>query len=267
MNPTLSANVNWLGPQVGSRMLVAGGCGGIGVELVAQAIAHGIEAIVLDLPASMTPERRVTGAHYIGFDARSESSITAAVDALREHWDRVDTFVFLCGYPILPRRPLAEVTLPEWNALMSVNLTSAYLLSRGLLPLLRASASASIVTVASSLGYQVMPGMGAYAASKGGLVSLTKALAMECAPQVRVNAVAPGAVETDFLAGGTGREAEAKGGRAWFDAMADKYVSTIPLGRVAQPSDVTGPIFFLAGAGAAYMTGQVLHLNGGRLTP
>ena len=84
------------------------------------------------------------------------------------------------------RAVLAEVALPAWNDLMSVNLTSAHILVRELLPLLRASETPSITTVASSLGYQVMPGMGAYAASKGALVSLTKAFAMElalmCAP-------------------------------------------------------------------------------------
>lgn len=262
----MTSNKNWLGPAAGARMLVAGGCGGIGRVLVQQAIEHGIEVIVLDLPGSQRPEQTVAGARYIDFDARDPASLAQALSAVGAVWDRLDSFVFLCGYPILPRRPLSEVSLTAWNELMSVNLTSAYLLSGGLLPLLRKSESATIVTVASSLAYQVMPGMGAYATSKGALVSLTKALAMECAPQVRANVVAPGAVDTDFLAGGTGREDES-GDRGWFDSLADKYVSTIPLGRVAEPADVTGPIFFLAGPASAFMTGQVLHLNGGRLTP
>lgn len=257
---------NWLGPARGSKMVIAGGCGGIGRELVAQAVAHGVEVTVLDLPRSIVPEHCIEGARYISFDARDEASIRAAVSSIGDQWKRVDAFVFLCGYPILPRRPLAEVSLSAWNDLMQVNLTSAYLLANGLLPLLRESEWPSITTVASSLGYQVMPGMGAYATSKGALVSLTKALAMELAPKIRVNAVAPGAVETDFLGGGTGRE-ELGNDRSWFDTMSDKYVSAVPLGRVAEPSDVVGPILFLAGRGAAYMTGQVLHLNGGRLTP
>src|SRR5690606_38039821 len=107
---------------------------------------------------------------------------------------------------------------------------------------------------------------GAYAASKGGLISLTKALAAEYAPQIRVNAVAPGAVETDFLAGGTGRES-IENDRSWFDNLKDKYVANIPLGRTATPADIAGPIFCLCGSSARYMTGQLLHLNGGRLTP
>lgn len=260
------SNNNWLGPEAGSRMVIAGGCGGIGRELVSRAIDWGIEVTVLDLPKSIEQVPADARVHYIAFDAGDECSIRAATDAVAAHWDRVDSFVFLCGYPILPRRPLSEVSLSDWNALMSVNLTSAYLLSTRLLPLLRASAAPAIVTVASSLGYQVMPGMGAYATSKGGLVTLTKALAAECAPLVRANVVAPGAVETEFLAGGTGQSKEGKD-RDWFDQQANKYVSMIPLGRVAKPSDVVDPIMFLAGAGSRYMTGQVLHLNGGRMTP
>lgn len=262
----MAAQMEQLTPPKGSRMVVAGGCGGIGREVVRQMVLGEGEVIVLDLPKTITPQTTVTGAHYIEFDAREPESIEAALEQVATLWDRVDSFVFLCGYPILPRRPLPDVSLSAWNELMSVNLTSAYLLAGGLLPLLRKSEQASIVTVVSSLAYQVMPGMGAYATSKGGLISLTKALAMECAPDVRANAVAPGAVETDFLAGGLGRES-AGSDRSWFDAMADKYVSSIPLGRVAETSDVVAPILFLAGPGSRYMTGQVLHLNGGRLTP
>ncbi len=256
---------NWLGPAAGSRMVIAGGCGGIGQELVRQAVSRGIDVIVLDLPQSIGSQPDGAGVRYVGFDARQASSIEQAASAVAKEWDRVDSFVFLCGYPILPRRPLPEISLPEWNELMQVNLSSAYLLAGKMLPMLLKSDQASIVTVASSLAYQVMPGMGAYATSKGGLVSLTKALAMECAPHVRANVVAPGAVDTEFLGGGTGRDVQSD--RSWFDAMKDKYVSTIPLGRVASAADVAGPIFFLAGPGSAYMTGQVLHLNGGRLTP
>lgn len=258
---------NWLGPKSGAKMVVAGGCGGIGKELVREALERELEVIVLDLERSITPANKVDGAIYVAFDARDEASIAEAIKTVGSKWNTVDSFVFLCGYPILPRVKLEETSLASWNELMSVNLTSAYLLTTGLLPLLRASEAPSIVTVASSLGYQVMPGMGAYATSKGALVSLTKAIAAENAPKIRCNAVAPGAVETDFLGGGTGRADNVAEGRAWFDALNDKYVASIPLGRVADPSDITGPIFFLAGRGSSYLTGQVLHLNGGRLTP
>lgn len=254
------------GVRKGSRMVVAGGCGGIGRALTQAAISIDVQVTVLDLAESIAQQPPQAAVTYVPFDGREESSIQSAVTDVATQWDAVDSFVFLSGFPILPRRNLSEIPLDKWNELMSVNLTSAYLLSRELLPLLKKGTNASIVTVASSLAYQVMPGMGAYAASKGGLVSLTKALAMELAPYIRVNSVAPGAVDTEFLGGGTGRPTEGAD-RSWFDQLSDKYISMIPLARVAEPSDVVWPILFLAGRGAAYMTGQVLHLNGGRLTP
>lgn len=257
---------NTFGLRRDSRMVIAGGCGGIGRALVEAAVAIGVRVAVLDLKESIEQQEALKDVMYIPFDARSEESIKLAVAQVADRWEAVDSFVFLSGFPILPRRPLSETPLDKWNELMSVNLTSAYLLCRDLLPLLQKGTDASIVTVASSLAYQVMPGMGAYAASKGGLVSLTKALAMELAPSIRVNCVAPGAVDTEFLAGGTGREGESSD-RSWFDNMTDKYVAMVPLARVAEKSDVVWPILFLLGYGAAYMTGQVLHLNGGRLTP
>lgn len=258
-------NTNWPGPGAGSRLLVAGGSGGIGREVVRQALGHGLEVAVMDLPEP-NHQHRIDSVHYIDFDARDPVSIEAATDKLKKDWGSLDAFVYLCGYPILPRKPLAETPLQAWLELMAVNLTSAHLLCSQLLPLFHQAKNPSIVTVASSLAYQVMPGMGAYAASKGGLISLTKALAAEYAPRIRVNAVAPGAVETAFLAGGTGREG-IENDRSWFDGLKDKYIANIPLARTATPQDVAGPVFFLCGASSQYMTGQVLHLNGGRLTP
>ena len=133
----MSTANNWLGPIEGSHMVIAGGCGGIGLELVKQALAHKLRVTVLDLPASMKDESRVEGASYIGFDAGNDRSIQLALQTLGQQCERVDSFVFLCGYPILPRRELPKVSLNEWNDLMVVNLTSAYLLSTGLLPLLK----------------------------------------------------------------------------------------------------------------------------------
>lgn len=254
-----------LGPPPGSRVLIAGGCGGIGRELTRACLTLGLRVAVLDIQASMESTPLEEGVKYIAFDGRDVGSIHDAIGRVARDYTGLEAFFFLSGFPIIPRRPLADVSFEKWNELMSVNLTSAYLLVNEIAPLLSQGTAPAIVTVASSLAYQVMPGMGAYAASKGGLVTLTKAFAMELAPHVRVNAVAPGAVDTDFLGGGTGRSEDAAN-RSWFDAMSEKYSATIPLGRVAVPADVVGPMLFLAGPAASYMTGQVLHLNGGRLT-
>lgn len=255
-----------LAPAAGSRIVIAGGAGGLGRAFTSACLDLDLVPIVLDLESSLTQLSDIDVREQVAFDARDEGSIGEAVRNIAGRFEAIEGFVFLSGFPILPRAPLTETRSDRWDELMAVNLRSAYLLTQGLLPLLLKAENPAIVTVASSLAYQVMPGMAAYATSKGGLVSLTKAIAMENGPSLRANSVAPGAVETAFLGGGIGREAQSND-RSWFDSMKQNYEASIPLRRVAEPADVVGPILFLLSQASAYMTGQVLHLNGGRLTP
>ena len=127
--------------------------------------------------------------------------------------------------------------------------------------MLRANGGGTIVHTASGLANNVRPGFGAYGAAKAGVIALTKALARENGPTIRANCIAPGAVDTEFLKGGTGRPQH--------DHRMDwaTYVKQIPLGRLAEPLDVVGPILFLAGPASRYMSGQTLWINGGALTP
>ena len=120
-----------------------------------------------------------------------------------------------------------------------------------------------MVNAASGLAQYIRPGFGAYSAAKAGVISLTKTLALENAPAVRVNAVAPSAVDTAFLRGGTGRSDENQATHVDLDT----YTKAIPLQRIAVPQDVAGPIMFLLSDAAAYMTGQVLWINGGSYMP
>ncbi|MGY8635428.1 SDR family oxidoreductase [Bradyrhizobium sp. 14AA] len=253
-------------PNPGSRVLIAGGCGGIGRELTKACVSLDLDVTVLDIAPAIEAATREDNVHYICFDGRDAASIRGAVAECARDRDSMDAFFFLSGFTIGQNRRLAEVALEKWNELITVNLTSAYLLVNEVTPLLRKATAPAIITVVSSLAYQPRPGMGPYAASKGGLVTLTKAFASELAPQIRVNAVAPGAVDTEFLSGGTGRTKDLEE-RSSFEAGREKYESLIPLGRMATPTDVVGPMLFLSSPASAYMTGQVLHLNGGRLTP
>ncbi len=159
------------------------------------------------------------------------------------------------------RVPIAELDVAEWQRVVDGNLGSAYLLNRAAVPRLLRSGGGSVVNVASGLATRVLPGFGPYSASKAGLIALTKAVAVENAPMIRANAVAPAAVDTQFLTGGTGRDAT--------DAHLDKepYIRMIPLKRLAVASDVVGPMLFLLGPASTYMTGQTLYINGGALTP
>ena len=111
--------------------------------------------------------------------------------------------------------------------------------------------------MSSSLGLRAAEGYGPYATAKAGMLGLVRMLARENAPWLRVNAVAPSAVDTEFLTGGTGRPQRA----AHLDV--DEYARHVPLGRIARPADVMGPILFLLSPAAGCITGQTLIVNGG----
>ena len=120
-----------------------------------------------------------------------------------------------------------------------------------------------MVNIVSGLASNVRPGYGIYGASKAALNNLTKALALDAAPTVRVNAVGPAAVDTAFLRGGTGRSDENEA----VSLNVDQYVNITPLARLAVPDDIVGPVMFLLGPDSAFMTGQTLWVNGGGYMP
>jgi len=238
-----------LAPAPGSRIAILGGCGGIGRAVVSACLGAGAEVA--------PPPARV---RCIGLDATDEASVAAGFAALDAAWGALDGYVGLAGF-MTRRTPVAETAPEAWDELVDGNLRSAFLCARAALPLLLRGRAPSLVLVSSGLATRVAPGYGGYAASKAGLLALAKAIAAENAPRLRANCVAPGAVDTEFLTGGTGRDAR----RASIDREA--YLRTVPMGRLALPGDVAGPILFLLGPASCYMTGQVLYVNGGGLTP
>jgi 3-oxoacyl-[acyl-carrier protein] reductase len=120
-----------------------------------------------------------------------------------------------------------------------------------------------MVMTGSGLGASPRPDYGAYAVAKAGIAALTRQLALELAPNLRVNCVAPSAVDTAFLTGGTGRSQESDTPILDRDAVA----ASIPLQRLATPEDIADPILFLLSDHARYITGQTLYVNGGALMP
>ncbi|TVR06888.1 MAG: SDR family oxidoreductase [Salinarimonadaceae bacterium] len=242
----------------GRRIAVLGAAGGIGRSLVDACLAHGCEVAALDLPASLAGWTPPSGVRTFAVDATDEASVKAAFAGLAEAFDGLDGFVNLAGFTAA-REPLAEMDLATFEEVTSGNLRSAFLSARAALPLLRRGEAPAMVLVSSGLALKPTPGYGPYSAAKAGVLALTRLLAQENAPLIRVNAVAPGAVETPFLTGGTGRSARESN----FEREA--YVRQVPLARMARPGDVTGPIMFLLGPASAYITGQTLHVNGGLL--
>ena len=238
------------------RVAVAGGCGGIGRAVVAGLTKEGAEVTVLDLPRSIERNPVPKGVKAVALDATSEASVRDAFQGLHT----LDGFVNLVGFTP-PLQPLDAMSAATWDEAVAGNLRAAFLLAKGALPLLRESGAGALVNVSSGLALRAAAGYGPYAACKAGMISLTKTIAVEHAPTVRANAVAPAAVDTEFLRGGTGRDSRAS------HIDLDAYVKMIPLGRVALAEDIVGPVLFLLSAASGYMTGQVLYVNGGMITP
>lgn len=145
--------------------------------------------------------------------------------------------------------PLAAMAPAQWDSTIAQNLDSYFHVVRLFVPRLRDGGA--IVLVASTAAQRGEPFHADYAASKGALVALTKSLSVELAPRLRVNCVAPGWVDTEMC-----EQPFAAGGR-------EKIAATVPLGRVAAPEDVAGPILFLCSDLARHVTGEVLNVNGG----
>lgn len=251
---------NRLGPAPDARVVVAGGCGGIGRAAVNACVASGVRTTVLDLKASHDRHPSPNEADFVAIDAHSDASVQEAFERVREAGE-IDALINLVGYRD-DLIPVAERDTETWDDVVSGNLRSAFLICRYALP--HMAEGSAMVNVASGLAVRVLPGYAPYSASKAGVIALTKGIAVENAPRVRANAVAPGAVKTAFLAGGTGR-VDAEDGD--WDAQFSGYINVTPLGRLAVAEDIVGPILFLAGPASCFMTGQVLYVNGGGLTP
>jgi len=159
-------------------------------------------------------------------------------------------------------KPLLETTIEEWDAVMATNLRSAFLAVKAMRGLLRAAGGAAVVNVASVHALQTSANIGAYAASKGGLLALTRAMAIELAPdQIRVNAILPGAVDTPMLRAGLQRSGRAGGG---VDRRLEELSRRTVNGRIGSPEEIARAIYFLAEeAQSSFMTGQALVVDGG----
>jgi len=239
------------------HLLLLGGAGGIGRALAARASGEGWTVTVMDLASSLEAHPPGQGIASITIDLRDPEHVQKAFSGIGELQGFVNLSGFMTGV-----KPLEETSLEEFDDVMACNIRGAYLAAKHALPLLRQGKGA-MVNIVSGLAAHVRPGYGIYSASKAALINLTKTLALEAAPDVRVNAVGPAAVDTAFLRGGTGRSNEA-------DAISlnvEQYINFTPLRRLAIPDDITGPVLFLLGPDSSFMTGQTLWVNGGGYMP
>ena len=215
--------------------LVTGGGRGIGFAVAGRLLADGWRVVVADRDAEGP-----AGCRSVVCDVSDEAAVGALVAGIAAGEGRLDGLVCNAGFGIT--KPLAALSLAEWNAVLATNLTSIFLLARAGEAMLRAARGA-VVTVASTRAHQSEPDTEAYAASKGGVVALTHALAASLAPAVRVNCISPGWIHT----------------RGPDPSAADHAQHWA--GRVGQPQDIADAVAFLLGAG--FVTGAELVVDGG----
>ena len=246
----------------GRRIVVSGGCGGIGRAVVDALALEGARLFVLDLEASIDSHPVPSGVCAVPMDGSNSGSVAQVFEQIEAEVDGLDGLVNLIGYAV-ERQPVEAYTDALWHDAIDGNLNSAFYVARAAMPLLRRGDASSLVNISSGLALKCVSGYGGYPVAKAGVMALTRLLAQEAAPNVRANCVAPSAVETAFLSGGTGRGGDEPGRQRQLDGEA--YLKTVPLARLAQPDDVVGPVLFLLSNASAYVTGQTLHVNGGSL--
>jgi NAD(P)-dependent dehydrogenase (short-subunit alcohol dehydrogenase family) len=226
--------------------LITGGAKGIGRAIAHHLLSSKWQVGVIDMPDSGLRRAfsRQRGVLVIEGDVRDEEAASDAVDAMVHRFRRLDAVVSNAG--IMIRKPLRRLTLAEWHRVLDTNLTAAFLLARAAEKPLR-RAHGAIVTIASTRALMSEPNTESYSASKGGLVALTHALAISLAPDVRVNCVSPGWIETKDYTG-----------------LRRKDHRQHPAGRVGKPEDVAELVGWLLDAErSGFVTGANFVIDGG----
>ncbi|OGK96648.1 MAG: 3-oxoacyl-[acyl-carrier-protein] reductase [Candidatus Rokubacteria bacterium RIFCSPHIGHO2_02_FULL_69_13] len=240
----------------GRVAIVTGGSRGIGAAIAA-ALAEDGAAVVVSGRDAARLERVVAeltdlgrAAHWVVADAASREDCDRLVEATKQRFSRVDILVNNAG--ITRDELLIRMKDEDWDRVMEVNLRGAFLMTRAVTKaMVRQKTGGRIINITSTAGAMGNAGQANYSAAKAGLIGLTKAAARELAHwSILVNAVAPGLIETDMTAALPAKAREA-------------LLAQLPLKRIGTAREVAEMVRFLAGDGAAYITGQVFHVNGG----
>lgn len=237
---------------------VTGGSRGIGRDIVLKLALAGYDvafSYVRDEEAAKETLKEIikrgrTG-FYVKMDVGIEDEVKDAVKEVERHFGMLHGLVNNAG--VFHMKEFEAIGLNEWDNVLKVNLTGVFLVTKYFLPLLKKSDRGAIVNISSIAGQTGGIASAAYSATKGGVIALTRKLAIELAPHIRVNAVAPGLVETEMTE----------------DFLKDpenlrRMESLTPLRRIAKPDEIAEVVLFLLSPAASFITGEVVNVNGGR---
>ncbi len=242
----------------GRAALVTGASGGLGSHFAGVLARSGARVAVAarraDACAAVCEAIAAAGgeSYPVRMDVADGASVKAAVAEVEERFGRLDILINNAG--IAAPAPALDLGEDDWDAVLDTNLKGAFLAAQAAAHAMKRHGGGTIVNVASILGLRVAGQVAAYAASKAGLVQLTRALALEWARHgVRVNALCPGYIETEI-------------NRGFFASAAGQaMLKRVPQRRLGQPSDLDGPLLLLCSDASAYMTGAVVAVDGGHL--
>ena len=243
----------------GKKALITGGNTGIGRAVALAYASEGADVAVCYVAREADAQSLVEEIRALGRDALAmraditeEAEVKALFNAVTARFGRLDILVNNAG--IQRPQPIIEMSVADWDRMLTVHLRGAFLCSREAARLMQVQTSGRIINLCSQLGYIGRENYTAYSAAKGGMIAFTRALAKELAPHgVLVNGVAPGLVDTGF------------------DPLPDDvkaaHAASLPMRRLGVPEDMTSAFVFLASDEGRYYCGQLLHPNGGEIMP
>lgn len=244
-------------------VIVTGAASGIGRTAAEAFNREGATVIIADLPKSQGDEvakelSAASGfpARFVPADVTSTDDVRHLVDTTWAEFGHIDVLYSNAGVP-MSFTPVEEVTDEYYERMMAVNVKGVFLGARHVVPFMKRQQNGVILATASTAGIRPRPGLSVYGASKGAVIALTKSLALELAQYgIRVNCVNPVATDTPMLNQFIGQGDIEEGRR--------KFLGSIPMGRLAQPTDIAQAVLFLASDAASLITGVALDVDGGR---